>query len=679
MIRMQKILLLILLLFSSALSAQKTTAASVFFDSDQFSLSPSACRELDSLAARLLAAPDYTLFIEAYTDDQGTREYNERLATSRANTVWQYLTDKGLPPDKASVKSWGEENPGSVNDTEENRRQNRRVDIRATPLLFSGYAELQKRLSSNTDQVLTIQPGREEKVIAAGGTLIVVPAQAFVFADGTSPEGPVELIVREAYSASDFILHNLTTLSDGKILQTGGMVYLGARSEGRPLQLAEGAALTVALPTSKPDPAMELFYGQTDSTGSLVNWQPAGQKFRKALEEPKVTLDIDPALGARIMAIKIPEREKPVVPSYAGEMPPKARQPIMPYKPRAPKKPVWESVQKIFGGGNGEKMSKKDAKKAEAYYAEAMAKYQRDSLEYTRLNDRYWQNNANYEAAQVQFSKDQEYWRQELARRVVAIREYEQDYFLFQYSEALPLALRRIGKNIRRYENYSNLETAVHQATLNQIRILEKETGSGSESVSDLYEKYIGDEAMKHSDDFKYAAESGWRFHTSVSPMWKSARDLLAATAVPAISDSLKAEIQEKRMLLYPNADRIDNAMRSYIASVPRLGWINCDRFYDNPGERVQLAVQETEEAAMYVLCRNLNSLLPLARNGEKTYMAGGLPKGLDVSVIAIKIIDGVPCYARHDTKTGIANALKLNYRSLSMRDLREELKKLNI
>ena len=79
---------------------------------------------------------------KAYTDDQGTREYNERLATSRANTVWQYLTDKGLPPDKASVKSWGEENPGSVNDTEENRRQNRRVDIRATPLLFSGYAAI---------------------------------------------------------------------------------------------------------------------------------------------------------------------------------------------------------------------------------------------------------------------------------------------------------------------------------------------------------------------------------------------------------------------------------------------------------------------------------------------------------------------------------------------------------
>lgn len=679
---MQKILLAaIFLLVATFLPAQNPNTASVFFETDQSELSPEARQTLDALALQLLAAPDYSVNIEAWTDDRGTPEYNLRLAENRAKSVQQYLAEKGLLLTKTSVQSWGEQNPEYNNATEENRQMNRRVDVQANPVFFSTFSALQTRLSANSEQVLTIQPDQSQTITTDRGTMVVVPAQAFVFEDGTSPNGPVELIVREAFSPSDFISHNLTTASDGKILQTGGMVYIGAQAEGRPLMLADGAALTVALPTQKVDPNMELFYAQQTADGN-INWQPTGQKFRQTLENPKVTLDIDPALGARIMAIKVPIYPAPAIPDFKGEMSLEPRKPVAPYKPRAPQKPVWEQVQKMFGAKNDEPLKKKDAKKAEKHYQTLLAKYQRDSADYVRLYNRYLQSEANYEAAKVKYAEDRRYWQEELQYRISAIKNYGRDMYLHQYSQALQVALKRVGKNIQRYENYSNLDFAVHNAASEHHRLMQKEyllmRGKRDEVTAEmLYNKYIGYKVME-SAKFKEMMAYG-QYYAENSESRPSISKMHAATGIRAISDSLKSEIKERRLLFVKTPGQADRAIRAYVADVTQLGWINCDKFYNDPGEKIQLAVNEPEDATMYVLCRDLNSILPLNRTGQNTYVVNGLPKGRSVSIVSIKLKDGVPHLALHDTKVGQTEGLKMDYRSLTLKDLKEELKRLNI
>jgi len=682
---MQKILLAaIFLLVATFLPAQNPNTASVFFETDQYELSPEARQTLDALALQLLAAPDYSVNIEAWTDDRGTPEYNLRLAENRAKSVQVYLAEKGLLLTKTSVQSWGERNLEYDNATEENRQMNRRVDVLANPVFFSTFSALQTRLSANSEQVLTIQPDQSQTVTAASGTMVVVPAQAFVFEDGTSPTGPVELIVREAFSPSDFISHNLTTTSDGKILQTGGMVYIGAQAEGRPLVLADGAALTVALPTQKVDPNMELFYAQQTADGN-INWQPAGQKFRQTLEDPKVTLDIDPALGARIMAIKVPVYPAPSIPVFNGEMPHEPRRPVAPYKPRTPQKPVWEQVQKMFGAKSDEPLKKKDAKKADKHYQTLLAKYQRDSADYVRLYNRYLQNEANYEAAKVKFAEDRRYWQEELKRRISAIRNYEHQLYLHEYSVALQLAVKRVGKNIQRYENYSNLDFAVHTAATDHYRLMQKEQflkrGKRDDVTAEmLYNKYIGYKVMESAgfkDLLSFRRYEG--SHLEYSDSREAIRKMHAETGIRPISDSLKSEIKERRLLSAKTPGQADRAIRAYVADVTRLGWINCDKFYNDPAEKIQLAVNETEDATMYALCRDLNSILPLTRTGENTYVVNGLPKGRAVSIVSIKLKDGVPHLALHETKVGQTDDLKMNYRSLTIKDLKEELQRLNI
>ena len=148
----------------------------------------------------------------------------------------------------------------------------------------------------------------------------------------------------------------------------------------------------------------------------------------------------------------------------------------------------------------------------------------------------------------------------------------------------------------------------------------------------------------------------------------------------------VRKPIKNLHIGVYPPAGRVrvaappaisEDAVR--VAVVTRLGWINCDRFYNDPAEKVQMVVKEQEDATMYVLCRDINSLLAFYRDAQGNYVVSGLPKGKKVSVISIKLKDGVPYMALHDTKAGESGDLKMDYRSMSLRDLRDELKKLNI
>jgi chemotaxis protein MotB len=55
---------------------------------------------------------------------------NQELSTARANNVWRILVnDAGIDPKKISATGYGEFRPLVPNDTEEHRKQNRRVDL----------------------------------------------------------------------------------------------------------------------------------------------------------------------------------------------------------------------------------------------------------------------------------------------------------------------------------------------------------------------------------------------------------------------------------------------------------------------------------------------------------------------------------------------------------------------
>ena len=74
--------------------------------------------------------PHLIIEIAGHTDSQGSENYNLKLSKSRAEFVRQHLIISGINSKRLVAIGYGESNPIADNNTEEGRRQNRRVEFK---------------------------------------------------------------------------------------------------------------------------------------------------------------------------------------------------------------------------------------------------------------------------------------------------------------------------------------------------------------------------------------------------------------------------------------------------------------------------------------------------------------------------------------------------------------------
>jgi peptidoglycan-associated lipoprotein len=100
------------------------------FDGDKVPADAQAI--LDDLATKVKGM-DRTVYleIEGHTDNIGSDDYNQKLASMRAESVRNYLAEKdGIPLHAMNIISFGETKPVAANTTSEGRAKNRRVVVR---------------------------------------------------------------------------------------------------------------------------------------------------------------------------------------------------------------------------------------------------------------------------------------------------------------------------------------------------------------------------------------------------------------------------------------------------------------------------------------------------------------------------------------------------------------------
>ena len=84
---------------------------------------------LKKVADVLKRNPNYNVSIEGHTDNQGKDNANLALSKSRAKSCMNYLASKGISASRMTSEGYGETRPVTANDTEVNRRKNRRVEF----------------------------------------------------------------------------------------------------------------------------------------------------------------------------------------------------------------------------------------------------------------------------------------------------------------------------------------------------------------------------------------------------------------------------------------------------------------------------------------------------------------------------------------------------------------------
>ena len=102
----------------------------VNFASNSSELTPGSSVELDKAVAAMKKYPDLRIEIAAHTDSMGDAGYNQSLSEKRANSVRDYMIDKGIAANRMDAKGYGESQPVADNATKQGRQANRRVELK---------------------------------------------------------------------------------------------------------------------------------------------------------------------------------------------------------------------------------------------------------------------------------------------------------------------------------------------------------------------------------------------------------------------------------------------------------------------------------------------------------------------------------------------------------------------
>jgi len=102
----------------------------IFFDQGKAELKTESKEELDRVIAFLQSNPNAEIELSGHTSSEGDADYNRSLSYKRVKGCKDYILIQGIDAGRIIAKGLGQDTPVALNDTETNRTQNRRVEIR---------------------------------------------------------------------------------------------------------------------------------------------------------------------------------------------------------------------------------------------------------------------------------------------------------------------------------------------------------------------------------------------------------------------------------------------------------------------------------------------------------------------------------------------------------------------
>jgi outer membrane protein OmpA-like peptidoglycan-associated protein len=106
----------------------------IFFQQSKAIILEPSYAELQRLADILIENPGMAIRVEGHTDNIGQMEDLLQLSQDRAQAVKDFLVDRGVSADRIETAGYGAQFPLTENNSDEERSQNRRVEVRITKI-----------------------------------------------------------------------------------------------------------------------------------------------------------------------------------------------------------------------------------------------------------------------------------------------------------------------------------------------------------------------------------------------------------------------------------------------------------------------------------------------------------------------------------------------------------------
>jgi len=106
----------------------------ISFDFNSAVVKPEFRPALDQVAQTLASYQSTFIDVSGHTDAVGTVAVNQRLSEQRSQAVADYLSYQGVNRARVATRGFGKQFPIASNDIEAGRAQNRRVEIKLSPV-----------------------------------------------------------------------------------------------------------------------------------------------------------------------------------------------------------------------------------------------------------------------------------------------------------------------------------------------------------------------------------------------------------------------------------------------------------------------------------------------------------------------------------------------------------------
>lgn len=558
-------------IFFSALTLSAQDAdLSIYFKSGSAHLSTSAQKGLDEDLAKISISTDFKLQIKGYTDEIGTKEYNNQLAKRRANTVADYLLKKGYTKEQLEIEAIGELLESK------DAQKGRRVDVFIQEPTFESLTMFIEYWEEKGHQQFEYSNLNDLEIKGQKGSRISIAAKSLVTKDGRTPN-KVRIQLLEALDYKDMLLYQLSTTSGEKPLETGGMVELRAfdANTGEELELKEGALADIRLPSSRPlKEGMQLFFADERANSSdILDWQAQNQPFVSMRRQPEVN-QIQSKIRKSSYKHKLTaeeilrEKELPLL-----EIPEQLefkKQPKNPQEPRAhqikkiktqtkeellisnPKKKRESKQDYEKRIGFLLKQEKRKAEKVERQNRYGIVQYQQDSIQYKKDLKNYQEDSLAYLSYQKELKT--------LALKLYQEKEIIQEYIgeiknrsLAQGYDVQVGYLEAYFKSYQKYIEYRKIDAVKKslRKTLEAVRINEDLVNKGMAALQK--EEAIMELLLKNCYFWKSINLEG-RIQDEVD------LELLKLAEKENLLEEDWQQIESKIQWLYKKMDKIENS-----------------------------------------------------------------------------------------------------------------------
>lgn len=664
--------------FFSFAQNQQAKSFEVYFDVDQHTLRSESVKTLDEIHVLANQFKILEVVLTAHTDNDASDDYNQKLSERRAQTVSSFLQLNEMKESKISIQSLGESRPVAQNLNEQGKQLNRRVEVLVRFKTFQTVDEVLEEIRPDP-QKFKLMSNEKAVLIGKDGCIIAIPSNAFQTKSGRKVSNEnIQIELTEALGQKAALLNNLTTISNGEILESGGMMKIEAKLGSESLEIRPNSELNVEIPSENLQDGMTVFNGRKDESGSIV-WDNTKESFNaqeSALEEHQVVLDTNMLLRLKV---DIKPYKKATIDQFTMTLP---SVPVRPDVPSPPRKPKKLDPDKMAHGFFSFMVSKKTKqRRANEHYEGMMVSYEKRMDRY-RKNIKSHQHKLDEYAQQMEAYKDfTAGYHKTLDHHIKDIKTHL-EYGQLAYNQVrLNRAIDKVVVQIRN----ADFKTIMPRNYLKRSANEESQHPESSyfNNMVRLYNAY---NSLKHYDmDYvrkNFCTDNEVRLMRIINKgamrrNYRAGNFQFNSFADSVFNAENVSKMTKEAVELKQQNDKRDGIVTNYsgtkvyTAALNKIGWINCDRFRRKKDDLTMVSVLAAAGVKVVAFIKRFNSVLNV--NGNKVR----LPKNNKVKMVFIKMEDSRAYLAIQEFKPSESPIVEPRYESVSLDELSNRIDQL--